>query len=64
MLVFIVADIWNCYNMGMKKVANLDLRKEKIMIKLKKNIVFYLILTIEMCIRDSHYMYIQILVLE
>jgi len=22
MLIFIVADIWNCYNMGMKKATN------------------------------------------
>ena len=26
MLIFIVADIWNCYNMGMKKAINLNLR--------------------------------------
>ena len=25
MLIFIVADIWNCYNMDMKKATNLNL---------------------------------------
>ena len=25
MLIFIVADIWNCYNMSMKKATNLNL---------------------------------------
>ncbi len=29
MLIFIVVDIWNCYNMSMKKATNWNLEKSK-----------------------------------
>ena len=29
MLFFVVADIWNCYNVGMKKRANLEVKVEE-----------------------------------
>lgn len=28
LMIFIVADIWNCYNMGIKKTTNLEVVKE------------------------------------
>ena len=40
MQIFVVADIWNCYNVSMKKVANCNLVME--MLKWIKGIGSYL----------------------